>query len=279
MPAAQLDAFWSMVDGVLSVNLDSRKDRWEDLLASTATWIPDEKLQRLSAIVGTGLPGYGQLPWFHNRNRDKSWAGRAGCTLSHRAAIEHAKKTGWRTLLILEDDIQLVPEFYTVLAALPGALHKHSWDVCYLGYTSPVSPYMQVETLPEGHELCRVSGCSTTHAYLLNSTTFDWLLGQLPTTENIWQWISRHRAIDRWYYRNLARRFTVYAVSPSIINQQEGYSDITRRQHEKAYITDIPAGCRNAQVFNLLGRLRWLGFRLAEPRDWLRGKIKRVRGF
>jgi GR25 family glycosyltransferase involved in LPS biosynthesis len=279
MSIAPLNAFWSMVDGVMAINLQSRKDRWEDLLAKTAYWVPDGKLKRLSAIVGTDLPGYGKLPWFRNHCRDKTWAGRAGCALSHRAAIEHAKQSGWRTLLILEDDIQLTPDFDKVLAALPGTLDKHPWDVCYLGYTNPVTPYQNAGELPAGHELCRVSGCSTTHAYLLNSTTFDWLLAQLPAPGNIWQWISQHRAIDRWYYRNLARRFTVYAVSPSIINQQEGFSDITRRQHEKSYIIDVPAQRSSGLLFSVLGRLRWLGFRLAEPRDWLRGKIKQARGF
>jgi len=29
----------------------------------------------------------------------------------------------------------------------------------------------------------------------------------------------------------------------------------------------------------MLGKLRWLSYRLAEPRDWLRGRIKQVRGF
>mgnify|MGYP001821878153 CR=1 FL=1 len=279
MPAAPLDTFWDIVDGVLAINMDSRSDRWKDLLARTAGWVPEDKLHRLSAVVGTELPGYGELPWFRQRKRDKTWAGRAGCTLSHRNAIELARQSGWRSVLILEDDIQLTPEFEAVLAMLPGALQQHAWDVCYLGYTSPVSPYRTLDTLTKGHDLCKVSGCSTTHAYLLNCTTYEWLLRKLPEPGHIWHWISRHRAIDRWYYRNLARRFTVCAVSPSIINQQEGYSDITRRQHEKSYLAEVPAGRSNTPIFSLLGGLRWLGYRMAEPRDWLRGRIKQARGF
>ena len=279
MPQPQLDAFWNLIDGVLVVNLDNRPDRWQDVQNWTADLIPPHKLHRLPATLGAGLPGFGVPPWFHGRKRDKTWAGRAGCTLSHRAAIAHAKQQGWRTVLILEDDIELEPALAGVLAGLPAALRGSRWDVCYLGYTDPVSPYRTLAQLPDGHSLCAVSGCSTTHAYLLRHSCFDLLLDKLPTTETIWHWISRHRAIDRWYYRNLARYFDVVAVSPAVINQQGGFSDITQRLHEKVHTTRVPEARQGALAFRLLGAWRWLGYRLAEPRDWLRGRIKHMRGF
>ncbi len=279
MPATQAAAFWEMVDGVLVVNLDSRPDRWQQMQALTAGLLPPDKLQRLPATAGVALPGYGMKPWFRGRKRDKTWAGRAGCTLSHRAAIAHAKQQGWRSLLILEDDIEPTPALPAVLAALPDALAGCDWDVCYLGYTDPVPPYRTLADLPHGHSLCRLTGASTTHAYLLRYSTFDWLLAHLPEPHEIWPWISRHRAIDRWYYRNLSRRFMVTAVSPALINQKVGFSDITLRLHEKVHTTYVPERRSSALGFALLGALRWLGFRMAEPRDWLRGKIKRMRGF
>lgn len=279
MSQPQLDAFWNMVDGVLVVNLDSRPDRWQDVQTVTAAIIPTTKLHRLPATLGTALPGFGVPPWFRGRKRDKTWAGRAGCTLSHRAAIAHAKQQGWRTVLILEDDIELEPALAEVLAGLPAALRGSQWDVCYLGFTDPVSPYRTLAQLPAGHSLCAVSGCSTTHAYLLRNSTYDTLLARLPEAANIWHWISRHRAIDRWYYRNLARYFDVLAVSPAVINQQGGFSDITQRLHEKVHTTRVPDARQGALAFRLLGAWRWLGYRLAEPRDWLRGRIKHMRGF
>ncbi len=279
MPQARTTAFWERVDGVLVVNLDSRPDRWQQVQTLTAGLVPADKLQRLSATSGIALPGYGEQPWFRGRKRDKTWAGRAGCTLSHRAAIAHARQQGWHTLLILEDDIELASALPDVLAALPDALAGRDWDVCYLGYTDPVPPYRTLADLPDGHSLCRVSGASTTHAYLLRDTTFDWLLAHLPEPDRVWKWTGKHRAIDRWYYRNLARRFVVTAVSPAVINQQGGFSDITQRPHEKVHTTRVPDRRSGPLGFALLGALRWLGFRLAEPRDWLRGRIKRARGF
>lgn len=279
MPQPQFDAFWDMIDGVLVVNLDSRPDRWQDMQARTAGFIPADKLHRLPATLGAALPGFGVSPWFRGRKRDKTWAGRAGCTLSHRAAIAHAKSHNWRTVLILEDDIELEPALAEVLAGLSTALQASDWDVCYLGFTDPVPPYRTLAELSAGHCLCAVSGCSTTHAYLLRDSSFERLLEKLPTANTIWQWISRHRAIDRWYYRNLARYFDVLAVSPALINQQGGFSDITQRLHEKVHTTRVPEARQGALPFRLLGTLRWLGYRLAEPRDWLRGRIKQARGF
>jgi hypothetical protein len=114
---------------------------------------------------------------------------------------------------------------------------------------------------------------------MLKESTFDWLLQRLPGERDIWSWISRHRAVDRWYYRNLARHFNVCAVSPSIINQQIGFSDITQRQTSGVHRTRVPDTRYGSLAYRLLGKLRWLSYRLAEPRDWLRGLIKRARGF
>ncbi len=272
--------FWDGIDGVLVVNLDSRPDRWQHVQAHTAGVIPAAKLHRLPATPGAALPGFGTTPWFRGRRRDRTWAGRAGCTLSHRAAISHARRHGWRTVLILEDDIELGPALAAVLAGLPEALRAGHWDVCYLGFTDPVPPYRQIAELPAGHRLCAVSGCSTTHAYLLRDSTYDLLLKKLPAVRDVWPWISRHRAIDRWYYRNLSRYFDVCAVSPALIDQQGGFSDITQREHEKVHTTRVPAArCGGPLGFRLRSGLRWLQYRLAEPRDWLRGRIKRMRGF
>lgn len=279
MPQPQRDAFWDMIDGVLVVNLDSRPDRWQDVQARTAGFIPADKLHRLPATLGAALPGFGAPPWFRGRKRDRTWAGRAGCTLSHRAAIAHAKSRDWRTVLILEDDIELEPALAGVLAGLPAALRANDWDVCYLGFTDPVPPYRTLADLPDGHRLYAVSGCSTTHAYLLRNSSFERLLEKLPTADTIWHWVSRHRAIDRWYYRNLARYFNVCAVSPALIHQQGGFSDITQRLHEKVHTTRVPDTRQGALRFRLFGAWRWLGYRLAEPRDWLRGRIKQARGF
>ncbi|MCP5300217.1 MAG: glycosyl transferase [Chromatiaceae bacterium] len=280
MADAGAQAFWRIVDGVLVINLDNRVDRWEQTCEITDALVPTGKLQRVSAVLGAGLPGFGAKPWFRGRKRDRTWAGRAGVLLSHRTAIAAAQRNGWQCVLILEDDIAPTSAFEPVLPRLADALAATAWDVCYLGYTDPRTPFECLADLGDGHALYRVSGCSTTHAYLLRASTFDWLLRQLPVQADVWNWVSRHRAIDRWYYRNLSRRFRVTAVSPSIIDQRVDVSDITLRMNENTHVTRVDDGrVGGVGGFALRNLVRHLGWRLAEPRDWLRSRVKRWRGF
>lgn len=267
-----------LADGILVINLDARPDRWQKTQAITASIIPASRLQRLSAVSGQALPGFNARPWFRGRKRDRTWAGRAGCVLSHRKAIELAKQQQWKSVLILEDDLELTSQLPDFLTNHLQALKQADWDICYLGFTNPVSPFRKICALGK-HTLHEVNGASTTHAYLLRDSTYDWLLRKLPQQATIWSWISQHRAIDRWYYRHLASHFKVYAVSPSLINQDGGFSDITQRKHEVLHTTSVPDKDSAAGLFAMLSLLRQLSWRLAGPKDWLRGQVKRQRGF
>jgi hypothetical protein len=162
---------------------------------------------------------------------------------------------------------------------LAATLPRHDWDICYLGFTDPKTPFKKLENLDSEHDLWRVSGCNTAHAYLARSTVYDWLLDRLPTEDDIWSWLGQHRAVDRWYYRNLSRRFNVLAISPSVVNQRPGVSDITQRRNNGDHVTAIDGSRASSSGFALRNTLRHVSWLLAEPRDWLRGQIKRQRGF
>jgi GR25 family glycosyltransferase involved in LPS biosynthesis len=268
-----------LVDGILAINLDDRPDRWQAFLEEVAPHFDASHIRRLSAVKGIGLDGFGQPPFFRGRHRDKTWAGRAGCALSHREAIAHAAQMGWRSVLILEDDIQFTDRFATIEADLTKALDQQPWDICYLGFTDPIGPFRKVADLAPTHSLYRIYGCNTCHAYLIRDTAYDWLLKQLPTRENIWDWLTRYRAIDRWYARRLTRQFKVLAASPSLINQRPGISDITGRDLASGHITEVLPGISSAMPFGIASGLRRLAFGVSGRYDALRGFIKRRKGF
>jgi hypothetical protein len=271
--------FAALVDSALIINLDDRPDRWTQVETTLAAFLPPSKFQRLSAVRGIDLDGFGKPPWFRGRRRDRTWAGRAGVLLSHRCALLHARAQGWRQVLILEDDVIFTDAAAPVLERLAETLKSTSWDACYLGFTDPKTPYCRVADLGHAHGLWSVSGCNTAHAYLVAATTYDWILARLPDEREVWQWLSRHRAIDRWYYRNLSRRWRVLAVSPSVVNQRPGLSDITQRENDGRHVTAVDPERAVSNGFAWRNTVRQLGWRLAEPRDWLRGRIKRLRGF
>lgn len=280
--AAQSPSFWDLVDAVLVINLDHRPERWERLREESAGLIPSGKLHRVSAVLGKALPGFGQKPWFRDGKRDSTWAGRAGCTLAHRRALETAKAKGWRRVLVLEDDVSFAPIFSSLASGLGQELKRSEWDVCYLGYTDPSGPFQELAKLPEKHSLWRVFGCNCAHAYLVDESARDWMLSHLPNEQNIWDWLSRHRAVDRWYLRTLGRRFRVVAVSPSAVNQAAGFSDIVGKT------TDYQQSGLHQTFIRQEAATRYFGpklfarrqaTRVGEVYDSVRGVLKRWRGF
>jgi glycosyl transferase, family 25 len=220
-----------VIEGCFFINLPQRTDRLAQLQASCfvlrSMGIEPE---RLEAICGKSLAGYAESLWFGKRlteKRKNAWAGKAGCTLSHRKAIAEAKKRGWKNVLILEDDCVIEPgsikqweAFFEIVETLPVG-----WVAVYLYGHHPVLPVrlIQAQDGTACYELC---GASSTTAYLLNGQHFDALLARLPKEETVWPWTARYKTIDRWYSRTLCLLGQVYAFSPFCISHRETISDI-----------------------------------------------------
>ncbi len=269
--------FWSLIDGAFVINLDSRTDRWAQFQTAARDVIPTEKLHRFPACLGRELPGFGQRPWFRGGQRDRTWAGRAGCLLSHRRALLKAREHGWRTTLLLEDDAAFAPDFNRIADVLAAALRENDWEVCYLGFTEPWAPGRQLAKLDERHTLNQIHGATTTHAYLVREPARDWILAQLPDESRVWPWLATHRAIDRWYQRRLGLEFRVVCVTPSMVNQNDSTSDIVTTATTAGSAAIAPTG-GNAAYY--LGQaFRRVSVRLGLAGDTVRGWTRRLSGF
>lgn len=189
--------------------------------------------------------------------------------------------------MILEDDAVFDSSFHSLTSHLDNflATPKEPWQVCYLGYTDPWPPYRRIQNLSTTHTVEQVFGCNTTHAYLVTAQARDWILASLPQPNGIWHWLSRHRAIDRWYCRHLGRQFVVAAISPSAINQAAGFSDIVNRTTDYAttgtHQLRVPEHNHTAPSLAspIRTRLRCLSLLPGDCYDACRGRIKRCRGF
>ena len=268
-----------LAEGLIVINLDERPDRWQSFADEVAPQLQPLRPTRLSAVKGTALPGFGQPPYFRGRKRDRTWAGRAGCALSHRSAVLLAAAAGWERVLILEDDVQLEPGFPLLASKVADALDGLDWDLCYLGFTDPIGPFQKRVEIDDEHALYEIYGCNTNHAYLIHKRAYSRLLELLPSPENIWPWLTRYRAIDRWYSRTLSRTMVVLALSPSALNQKESLSDITGRTHEERHVNAVPGASRNRFTYRLFRLFRRVLFAASETYDVLRGMVKRARGF
>ena len=220
---------WDKVDGVLVINLDTSRERMDKFMADNAESLPPEKIHRLSAVLGRALPSYGKLPWFTERTAERApyWGGAAGCALSHAKAIETARKEGWRNVLIMEDDV--------VTGAHPDALemldyaltHVQGDYMLYLGYSRP-TPYGRCVQKAGEHALWQVEGVLSTFAYLVPQSMYDRLLALMTTEDNIWEWMSIHRAIDTFYKDTAASLpgVKIYAIQPDLVMHIDGVSDV-----------------------------------------------------
>lgn len=220
---------WNLVDAIAIINLDSCPERMVAFREKNANSIPLEKLCRISAVYGRELESYGKEPWFAPRTMERAsyWGGAAGCVLSHRKAIETAREKGWRNVLIVEDDVE-IHNNAEALTLLEKSLNMLTGKyILYLGYSRPLPYGSRIQTVGE-HALWRIEGVLSTFAYLLPRSMYDCILAKLPTEENVWEWLSSHRAIDTFYRDTVAdlRGVKIYAIQPDIVEHLDGASSI-----------------------------------------------------
>lgn len=225
-----MNKFWDHIDSVYVINLDTSTDRWENFLKSSKGIIPHEKLHRISGVRGRELAGYGELPWFSERTgeRSSSWGGAAGCVLSHRKILETARDNGDGYFAVFEDDVvfRSVPEAEEMLERFFDE-NCFRRGIFYLGFHK--MPLTGRRLIGEnGAEIWQLPGVLATHAYVLHGESIGKLLPLLPTSENVWAWLARYRAIDTWYreYITMQAGIPVYGLIPQWVVQGPSYSDI-----------------------------------------------------
>lgn len=248
MPDQAATALWSNIDNIYVINLARRADRWQQFLQKHQAILPPDKIIRIEALDGQCLPGYQQPPWFrpHNANRAHNWSGGAGCALSHRAAIAAAQQRNNRYALILEDDaclleqadsLQLVRRFLSTA--------EPDWGLLYLGHHELPARAEKIRARQQQSTLWQIDGVIAAHAYIIPQRAFPFLLKALPNEQNIWQWMARYRAIDRFYRDFFPARsgLKTLALTPVLFEQQSGFSDLAQAfsDHQKSYQGAFPA--------------------------------------
>lgn len=242
-PPELLESCWERIDGILVINLDTNPERYKAFMRRTGRHLPNSKLHRLSAIVGQELPGYNKEPWFTTRTGDRArfWGGTAGCALSHRYGLEYARSQGWKNVLLLEDDaeIEISPSIDKLL--LHALQNQGSRDMLYLGFNKPQPWGKALKTIGQC-SLWQVEGVLATHAYILPATLYDEVINLLPTSSNVWEWLSTYRAIDVFYrdFLPALSNLRILALYPVLFKQRSGLSDIGGTKSTQSYVSRAP---------------------------------------
>ncbi len=278
-------ACWGGLDAVLVINLDARPDRWDAFQMQLGSIFPPEKLHRIAAVRGTELPGYGDRPWFRESTgaRASSWAGVAGCALSHRRAMEAVLQNGWKRVLICEDDIELssadiLPDIAEMLRCTPDNAYL------YLGYHGEAPRGRLLKRTAHG-ELWEVEGVLACHSYIVSDDVCRRLLPHLPDERNVWSWVARYRAVDNFcrdWMRSLAGVASC-VVWPVLFRQQDLGSDIdtSHRSVPEDRRTGHPSPLQGLSgiFYRLMSPCRRLKLRLNAWRTHRRARLHGLPGY
>ena len=196
---ALIDSMFDAVEHVVYINLDERVDRKQQVHLELLRFFPASKIQRFAAI----------------RNE----VGGIGCTMSHIAVLEMAKREGWRNVMIVEDDLMWVANRKSSAKVLTHLL-SNPYDAIVLG---GVAARCDPTTL-------RLESCQTTTAYIVDGGYMDRML------ENYKEGLQRLQetgdyptyALDQ-YWGRLHASGNWYIVLPMMAVQRPGYSDIEKR--------------------------------------------------
>ena len=215
------------VDAVIYINLDSRKDRNEEILGEIRRiGIPEEKIHRLSAVK-------------------RSW-GALGCALSHQAVLDFIIQKGWNRTLVLEDDAGFedkdTERWENGLKDISSFIESSGiedtdskWDVIFLG------GFVRDENGPvktDYKSLWRTRNTSCAHAYIVRGK-------YAPTMRDITnmaiQMLMKSPSNYKQYFLDnawvpLMAKDKWYITLPTLAFQRESYSDI----EGKTANTDAP---------------------------------------
>lgn len=188
------------IDKVIYINLESRKDRRENIESELKSLAID--YERFDAIA---TPGFGIL----------------GCGVSHLSVIKLAKQRGYKNVLILEDDVHFVLNREEIDSLLNKFFSSNiEYDVLFLSYIIYKGEDTDYPFIKRGLHT------TTATAYIVNSSYYDKLIKLYIFSTNMLAKTGRH-----WLYANdliwksYQETDRWYCIYPIVAIQQSGYSD------------------------------------------------------
>lgn len=180
---------------IFCINLDRRPDRYENFQKLEIS------AERFSAIDGEKVVPSAELTQLFEYNDFNMRRGMVGCALSHMKLWCDQIRDNLETIVVLEDDITVTPNFMrklkNVIKTLPG-------ELTYLGYFPWIeTPEMRKET--ENHNFVKVASNETftlskggTIGYILKLSAAKKLMNFIArnTVTNGIDWVMMHAASD-----------------------------------------------------------------------------------
>lgn len=187
-------------DKIFCINLERRKDRKSECEKIFSHY--NLNVDFVNAVDGETIKDCKGLK-----------PGAAGCCLSHKNIYEMmSKNRSWKSVLILEDDIEFHPKFKELFSKY----YQHvpdDWKLLFFGGSHNETPK------PVNQYVHKLRKTFTTHCYAVRSTMVDALMDRF-SDENIF-----NMQADVHLYK-MQKQFPCYGFTHHIAWQREGFSDI-----------------------------------------------------
>ncbi len=206
-------------DKIFIVNLDERKDRWDEIQKELNKF-GVTNIERYSAIKPdvSDIPinFYNKLvsPW---KQSPKYIQGCMGCKMSHYNIVKLARERNYNKILILEDDMQFIHDKEENIKELNTAITNvpNNWHLLYLSGNHIHHP----ENIKEN--IYKINHTLTTHAYAIHSNIFEYILETMMETGC---------ELDNYYIEKIQQQGKSYTIKPGLATQSPSYSNVLHRR-------------------------------------------------
>jgi GR25 family glycosyltransferase involved in LPS biosynthesis len=213
-------------DQVYLINLKRRPDKLKlchDLLDKL-----DIKFKLFEAIdFCDEIPEDYPIKPMHGSFLAKYAPGAFGCYVSHMEVIKDAKKNNYNQILIFEDDVAAEDNFCSLFNQKVKDLPQ-DWKLFYLG----ASGHTGVPKKKVTDHISQTFESFTTGSYGIHSSIYDTILEyeKLPS-----------KPIDLFYVRDIQSVHQCYVVTPTIMWQAAGFSDIAQaNRNYEGFMKNMP---------------------------------------
>ena len=191
-------------DKIYCINLDRRKDRWEETIKELDKWGLTDEVERYSGVDGNSL-----------KNETQIKDGELGILNTHLKIINESKEKNYENILILEDDIEftekikLLDEYMSIV--------PNDWDMIYFGGNHNKHMGKKINYIND--KIIKLKETYGIHCVAINNSIYDLILNVID---------KRKKPIDV-YYADIQKNYNCYGFNPSIALQRVSYSDIQNK--------------------------------------------------
>lgn len=198
---------WSLIDGIIYINLDNRKDRKKHINNEfNKVGIPRNKIIRLSAT--------------------KHSKGHIGCAHSHMRACQLALDNNWKNVIIFEDDFKFVVGKNT-MNKLFNSLFNYvdEWDGITLSASTIIKKPCTYSSF-----LSTNLGSLTSSGYLINNHMMSLLRDSNELSYNkLMDGKSKNEFACDVQWQKIQKKYKWYIFNPKMGKQIVSYSDIEKK--------------------------------------------------